>query len=200
MWSNPFYFPNGCSCWQLCMMCQSMQRMSSAVHPTRTLSRDLRLSCRKLHRPPPEFDIDCVLMHALDGCSPYNHHVNVHTCTHACMRSTAEVPCRVDVHARACHRESVRICMHAGFVRPRHACAFTIYPRGVPNVHSVVRPVHPEYPVVLQGHSRCEYVVNRVRGTRGCEHVHDEDDQMNHCSLAVIGIRHRYHKIQEFEK
>jgi len=37
-------------------------------------------------------------------------------------------------------------------------------------------------------------------GTRGCEHVHDEDDLMNHCSLEVIGIRHRYHTIQECEK
>jgi hypothetical protein len=56
----------------------------------------------------------------------------------------------------------------------------------------------------LRGSSRTfegrAYVINRVHGTRGCQHGHDEDDLKNQRSLVVIGIRHRYHKIQEFKK
>ncbi len=54
--------------------------------------------------------------------------------------------------------------------------------------------------VVLQGHSRREYVINRVRGTRDAIMFMTRMDLKNHCSRVLIGIRHRYHKIHEFEQ
>ncbi len=43
-------------------------------------------------------------------------------------------------------------------------------------------------------------VSRECKGHEDRAHVHDVDGLKNHCSRVVIGIRHPYHKIDEFSK